>query len=285
MKPKFSVLIPSYNDADEIYNVLKSLIKQKKKPDQIVIADDHSRDNTVKIVNNFIKQYKNLVIKLVINNRNLGLYNNLKYNLKFLKFNYVFLGSANDAVYKDFFYDAYKAFSLQKSIKMFFGGFEAKYLNKILYKKTLGTILEPCILKPEEYLKHVLDKNEIGVSFSPSTIYDKKTLIKNFFIESLHSYHDTFTNNLIGLKHCTYYSPKIYSSWEYNTTSYSQKNNYKKFFIYINVIKLIIFTNNIYLFKFNYTLRWIFIFPLKIIYNILFRFKNRFLKIYNKTNE
>jgi glycosyltransferase involved in cell wall biosynthesis len=279
MEPKFSVLIPSYNDEEKIGSVLKSLIYQKKKPDQIVIADDCSKDNTINIVQEFIKINKKIDIKLVINPENLGLYDNLKSNLKFLKYNYFFLGSANDPVYEDFFYDAYIAFSSKKSIKMFFGGFEVCYLNKILYKKKLDQLLVPVVLKPKDYLKNVLDKNEIGVSFSPSIIYDKKTLIENYFIESLHSYHDSFTNNLIGLKYDTYYSPKIYSLWEYNMSSYSQKNNFKKFLIYINVIKLIVFTKNFFLFNIKYILRWIFIFPLKIIYNILFPYYKRLPKI------
>ena len=103
MEPKFSVLIPSYNDEEKIGSVLKSLIYQKKKPDQIVIADDCSKDNTINVVQEFIKINKKIDIKLVINPENLGLYDNLKSNLKFLKYNYFFLGSANDPVYEDFF--------------------------------------------------------------------------------------------------------------------------------------------------------------------------------------
>ena len=279
MEPKFSVLIPSYNDAEKIGRVLQSLVCQKKIPDQIVIADDCSKDNTIEVVNEIIEINQKIDIELIKNTQNLGLYDNLKSNLKFLKYNYLFLGSANDPVYEDFFYDAYIAFSSNKSIKMFFGGFEVRYLNNILYQKKLDQLLAPIVLKPKDYLKNVLDKNEIGVSFSPSTIYDKKTLLENYFVKSLHSYHDSFTNNLIGLKYDTYYYPKIYSSWEYSETSYSQKNNFNKFLIYINVIKLIVFTKIFFLFNISYILRWIFIFPLKIIYNILFPYKKRLPKI------
>lgn len=278
MNHKLSVLIPCYNDESTINNVCNSLVNQRKIPDQIVFVDDCSNDKTLDLINEFILNYSNIDIEIFQNEKNLGIYMNLKKNMNKLKYDIVFLGSANDLVYFDFFYDALKAFNSNKNIKLFFGGFEAKLGNRILYKKFLQNYTDSSLIKSKDYLKKVLLTNELGVSFSPSTIYDKKTLLSNFFIENLYSYHDSFTNNLIGLKHDTYYSHKIHSSWEYSKSSYSQKNNFKNFLIYINVVKLILFTKNIHLFKVKYTLKWILIFPLKIIYNIFFPYYKRIPK-------
>lgn len=281
MNYKLSVLIPCYNDESTIIEVLNSVINQKKIPEQIVIIDDCSTDNTVSLVNKFILDNYNINIEFFQNEKNLGLFLSLKSNIDKLKNDIVFLGSANDLVYYDFFYDALNCFNSNDNIKLFFGGFEAKLEDKVLYKKFLNNYSKISIIKPKNYLKDVLLSNEIGISFSPSTIYHKETLIKNFFIENLHSYHDTFTNNLIGLKYETCYSPKIYSSWQYSASSYSQKNTSRKFIIYINVLKLILFSNYKYLFNLSYILKWTLIIPIKIIYNIIFPYYKRLPKFKN----
>jgi len=278
MKKKISVLIPSYNDQDQIYQVLNSLINQKKIPDQIVVADDNSKDNTVKIIKKFIQVNTKVNVQLIENKKNLGLYDNLKENLDHLKNDVVFLGSANDPVYYDFFYDAIEAFNTNKNIKMFFGGFEVNYNNKNLYKKKIKNIKYRTIFKPKDYLKYVLNRNEVGVSFSPSTIYDITALKENYFDKKLLSYHDTFTNNLIGLKFETCYSPKIYSCWQFNPDSFSQKNQLKNFLIYYNVTKKILFNNNFFLYNITYIVRWITIYPLKIFFNFLFPYQHRLKK-------
>ena len=51
--PFFSVIIPTYNRSDKIFNLLKSLEKQIFKDFEIIIVDDGSVDNTKEIVHSF----------------------------------------------------------------------------------------------------------------------------------------------------------------------------------------------------------------------------------------
>lgn len=55
---KVSVVIPVYNEEKYIKNCLDSLMKQEEKPDEIIVVDNNSTDNTVNIVN----QYKNIKV-------------------------------------------------------------------------------------------------------------------------------------------------------------------------------------------------------------------------------
>lgn len=48
-----SVVIPTYNEAENIEACLKSLLNQSKKADEIIIIDDGSTDNTVEIASKF----------------------------------------------------------------------------------------------------------------------------------------------------------------------------------------------------------------------------------------
>lgn len=63
---RVSVVIPVYNEESRIKNCLDSLMKQDDKPDEIIVVDNNSTDNTVSIV----KKYKNIKI---INEKNQGI--------------------------------------------------------------------------------------------------------------------------------------------------------------------------------------------------------------------
>lgn len=53
---KISVIIPVYNEEKYIKNCLLSFINQKIKPDEVIIVDNNSQDNTLKIINRFKKR-------------------------------------------------------------------------------------------------------------------------------------------------------------------------------------------------------------------------------------
>lgn len=48
-----SILIPTYNNAETLKECLKSIQNQTKKPDEIIIIDGHSKDETIKIAEEF----------------------------------------------------------------------------------------------------------------------------------------------------------------------------------------------------------------------------------------
>ncbi len=58
-----SVIIPCYNEEKYIENCLKSIINQTKKPDEVIVVDNNSKDNSIKIVKNYQKKYS--FIKIV----------------------------------------------------------------------------------------------------------------------------------------------------------------------------------------------------------------------------
>lgn len=72
---KLSIIIPTYNEADTINQILKKifdveLVNYIKK--EIIIINDCSTDQTVQIVNDFISKYKNIDIRLIEQDRNQG---------------------------------------------------------------------------------------------------------------------------------------------------------------------------------------------------------------------
>lgn len=52
-----SVVIPTYNGSEFIAAALESVLRQTRKPDQVIVADDGSRDHTVEIVDRFRRRH------------------------------------------------------------------------------------------------------------------------------------------------------------------------------------------------------------------------------------
>ena len=50
---KVSVVIPAYNEEKYIKDCLTNLINQEEKPDEIIVVDNLSKDNTAEIVKKF----------------------------------------------------------------------------------------------------------------------------------------------------------------------------------------------------------------------------------------
>lgn len=69
---KTSVVMATYNGAKYIIEQLDSIRNQTRKVDEVLIFDDCSKDNTVKIIKDYIKQFKLLNWEVSVNSENIG---------------------------------------------------------------------------------------------------------------------------------------------------------------------------------------------------------------------
>ena len=195
-----SICIPTYNGEKYILEALSSVNSQTYKNIEIIISDDNSNDNTLKIVNDFIDISK-FPIKIVHHKPNgigANWNNSLKYAsgefIKFLfqddilKFNCVYemvqvlIQNSNIGLVaskREFIYEAnYFSDETKVWIKTF--GDLQKGLNLSSYKGKL--IMDKQLFKHSDFFSN--PRNKIG---EPSTyMFRKKTLKKvGFFREDL----------------------------------------------------------------------------------------------------
>ncbi len=106
---KTSVVIATYNGEKYIEEQLKSIILQTVKPDEIVICDDHSKDETIKIINALLSKTQ-MDYKIIRHKNNLGVVKSFKDAL---------LASSGDLVFLCDQDDVWKKEKIEKFIKIF----------------------------------------------------------------------------------------------------------------------------------------------------------------------
>lgn len=83
--PKISVILSTYNDSKYIYEAIESILNQSFRDFEMIIIDDASNDDTVRIIENFCDDR----IRLYINKKNQGLTKNLNKALHLAKGEYI----------------------------------------------------------------------------------------------------------------------------------------------------------------------------------------------------
>lgn len=85
-----SIVLATYNGAEYILSLLESLLNQTRAADEVIICDDNSTDNTVKITNDFIKYNRLESWRVYENKTNVGWRLNFYRGLRKASGDYVF---------------------------------------------------------------------------------------------------------------------------------------------------------------------------------------------------
>jgi hypothetical protein len=94
--PKIAVIVPNRNDSRYIARCIRSLLEQQDPPDELIVVDDQSTDNSVALIRSLIAGQPRT--RLIENPVNLGTYGALDEGLKIAHSEYVLFLSANDFV-------------------------------------------------------------------------------------------------------------------------------------------------------------------------------------------
>ena len=73
MNNLISIVIPNYNSEVHIVKTLDSVLHQTYKNFEIIIVDDRSKDSSVQIIENYIKDHDSIRIKLIYLDKNHGM--------------------------------------------------------------------------------------------------------------------------------------------------------------------------------------------------------------------
>lgn len=109
MTPSITVVMPNFNDARYLPRSLGSVFAQEDAPDEIVVVDDRSTDESVSVIRSLIEG--RVHARLVENPVNLGVYGAINEGLRHARSDYVLFLASNDFVLPGIFARARSAFA------------------------------------------------------------------------------------------------------------------------------------------------------------------------------
>lgn len=205
-KPTLSVIMPNYNHSKYIGEALDSILSQSYKPMEVIVIDDASTDNSVEVIQQFIKHNTNA--RLIVNERNMGAVRTGEKLLNLASGDYVFGIAADDKILPGFF---------EKSMELLeqFPQAGLCCVEPIFIDDDGNTIGEdefylsdkPCYISPEEMI--VLLKKKLFSIGGNNTIIRRSALIEaGNFIPELRWYSDLFAVLVVAFRYGICYIPE-----------------------------------------------------------------------------
>ena len=108
---KVSVIIPNYNYEDFIIERIDSILNQTYPVYELIILDDKSTDDSVRIIKNKIEKITDIKVKFIVNNENSGcVFKQWKRGIEEISGDYFWIAEADDSADKNFLKVAMSAF-------------------------------------------------------------------------------------------------------------------------------------------------------------------------------
>lgn len=215
-----TVTMTSYNHAQYIGEALEAILRQSFKPVEVIVVDDCSTDNSVEIIQEFVRQYP--TVRLIRNKQNMGPVLARNRALGIALGDYVYNAASDDKVLPGFFEKSMKLLAQYPQA----GGCSARVLLIDEQGKEKGELdIVPPIentgyLPPERVLTELRKSGEYIVG--NTAIYKRTALIElGGLIPELRAYCDRFIAHAIALKYGACFIPEPLAAWRRMDTGYA----------------------------------------------------------------
>jgi glycosyltransferase involved in cell wall biosynthesis len=208
-----SVVLPNYNHARFVGRALKALLCQKRAADEIIVIDDGSTDDSVRIIDEIAAGAP--AIRVLRNENNIGVIATLQRGLEVARGNYVYFAASDDWILPDFFALALRRLEADPDVGLFCG--EAVLVD--------GTSNQPFAVRPA--VRPRMSAGSIDVAevnkllratdnwiLTGSAVFRRECVAwAGGFDARLGSFADGFIARKIALRYGFYFEPKIVASW------------------------------------------------------------------------
>jgi glycosyltransferase involved in cell wall biosynthesis len=207
---KIGIIVPNKNDGIYLQKCISSILNQKKQADEIILIDDNSTDNSIKIAENLLKDHFNYTI--IHNTKTLGTMPTLNKGLLISKSDYLLFLSSNDYISENLIFQAHKDLSLiQKKVGIWSGLVNNVDINGESSKINLSPLIsnESKYLNNDECIKKL---EQIGNWFTGATaLYHRSSLNEiGGFNKELEGLADYSAAIQLAARSGSFFSPKIY---------------------------------------------------------------------------
>lgn len=225
-KKQLSIIIPCYNVENYIASCLDSIKKQLNEFEyEIILIDDKSTDNSLKVINEYIKNNK-ISIKLLINEQNSGAGYSRNKALKEAKFEYISFIDADDYLDDNFYDEMFKNIE-KENLDVIVSDF-----NIIYEDGTPSVVASGC-----EGKINIINMINTGFAASPcNKIIKKELLLKYPFAEGIMNEDiASIIAILVNAKKVSYTNKTRYNYIQRSSSMQNAKFSLKRFDIFKSI--------------------------------------------------
>ena len=187
-EPKISIISPIYNRENYILTFLRSIQNQFYDDIEIILVDDFSTDNSVKLIEKYQKEDERII--LLKHNKNKGTLITRNEGVLFSKGEYIIIPDPDDILSKDILSECYKV-SKEKNLEMIRFNLLDKSTNNLFFEFYVNNLDNRVIYQPElsVYLFYgmgYLEQNDFNLS--------NKFIKRLAYIRALNSMNEFYLN-------------------------------------------------------------------------------------------
>jgi glycosyltransferase involved in cell wall biosynthesis len=203
-----SVMLCNYNHGRYLHRSLGAILGQSRPPDEFVIVDDGSTDDSVAILEEYARAHPS--IRLIRHPHNRGLHAAMDTGLAAVSCEYVYMAASDDYVKPGFFESAMALASLHREAGIVFGRQLVGWAGGVEEPgEDFPEWREPTFASPARYLEEYLRRAPAIHSLTSATLYRTACLHEvGRAHQDLGFWEDAFTSRAIALKHGACFIPQ-----------------------------------------------------------------------------
>jgi glycosyltransferase involved in cell wall biosynthesis len=215
-----SVILTSYNYARFLSAALAGLASQTRRPDELIVIDDGSQDDSVAIIGSHLDRFANA--RLVQNPRNLGTIANLNLGFELARGEVVYFAAADDITYPMLLQRGMELLDAHPEAALFSARSDIIDAAGVRIG-TLATgipLRQPGFIPPDEVARLLLrDDNWLSGN---TTLYRRGPLVAaGGFAPELGSFCDGYVSRLLAVRHGAAFSPEVLGAWRRHAGGYA----------------------------------------------------------------
>ncbi len=219
-----SVVLGNYNHARFLPRAIETITNQTRPPDELLIVDDASIDNSIEIIEAYAARYP--YIRVYRNESNLGVVKTYERLFELSKCDYIHPIAADDERYPEFLQRVMEMAERYPDAGLIFGDMDIVNEEGVVEGTVTASAWdEPLYADPDRYIREYALHEKPSHSLIGATVFRREPFKEiGWYQAPLTSWSDTFSFHAIALKYGVCYVPQRFSKWHRLRASYSQKS-------------------------------------------------------------
>lgn len=225
--PTVAILLSNYNGYPYLYTSLEGMCDQTHKADEIIIIDDGSTDQSLKIINEYAQKYQN--IRVLVNKKNEGLLYSINKALNEAKSDYIVWAASDDYLMPYFLERSLITLKKHPGAGICFSQFaifvDGTTQKRIYSKKNMGNAFDlgetPHFLTPKMFFER-LQRSYLWMSGNTVLARRDALLELGGFFQSLRWHADWFSFLVVAMRYGVCVVPEVLTFMREIPLSYSR---------------------------------------------------------------